>query len=260
MFNKNYFNFIQDKKAFTLIELLISVTIISILGAMILISVGGLRNKARITKAQEFNRTIQSSIGYTAVGVWKFDDEGISATDESGYGNNCVISNAEYIDDTANDYGRSLKFSGTESSYINCGDDALAGKEQTWVVWVKRNEATEGSVINQTSSGTGYEPIYFNTEGDIKFYSSKTGNSDYFDTNIPANRWTHIAMVLNNEFVKCYIDGKFFAEKEDDCWDFGKKELVIGKEFDGVIDEVFIYEKAFETREIQKHFADLRRK
>ncbi|MEA3295592.1 MAG: prepilin-type N-terminal cleavage/methylation domain-containing protein, partial [Patescibacteria group bacterium] len=95
--NKNYFNFLEGAKAFTLIELLVVISIIGLLSSIVLVSTKGIREKARLAKAQKFDSSIQHALGANAVGIWRFEEgTGTTAHDESGYGNDGTIHGATF--------------------------------------------------------------------------------------------------------------------------------------------------------------------
>lgn len=157
--------------------------------------------------------------------------------------------------------GKALQFDGT-GDYVDCGNNIIAGSEQTWSAWVKRNSAVAGFILDQRESNIGYQPLYINAGGDIQFYSSSTANGDYFDTNISTEEWAHIALVLGSSVVKCYVNGRYISEKSDNCYNFGTKELTVGIRhsldsgtFDGLIDNVRIYNYARTSDQIMQDYA-----
>jgi prepilin-type N-terminal cleavage/methylation domain-containing protein len=63
----------NKRKAFTLIELLVVIAIIGILSGLIVISMGGVTNKAKVAKAQVFNNSLRSAIMINTKGDWSLD-------------------------------------------------------------------------------------------------------------------------------------------------------------------------------------------
>ncbi|MDO8436136.1 MAG: type II secretion system protein, partial [bacterium] len=59
----------KKKKAFTLIELLVVIAIIGLLASIILVSLKGTREKARIAKSLDFSQRINHALGAYAVGI-----------------------------------------------------------------------------------------------------------------------------------------------------------------------------------------------
>ena len=88
-------------KSFTIIELLVVIAIIGLLASVVLVSMSGVREKARIANALEFSQSVDFALGAYAVGWWDFDEgSGAMAGDKSEYSNNGTINGAVYTVDT----------------------------------------------------------------------------------------------------------------------------------------------------------------
>jgi hypothetical protein len=192
------------------------------------------------------------------------------ANDSSGYNNNGTLYNgASIISDSGGDSkGPSLVLSldGTNDYVATAaGVDATATNGMTWSVWFKYEGtfAAGAFVLDQRESSVGYQPIFIGigtNAGDLQFYSSSTGNSNYFDTNLLSGKWYHVAMVLGGGTVSCYVNGSFVGSKSDTQYNFGTKKLYIGARhsvasfFKGKIDDVRIYNRALTLSEITHLF------
>jgi len=82
--------------AFTLIELLVVIAIVGILSGLIVISMGGVTNKANIAKAQVFSNSLRNSLMANIVSEWKIDElttatEGTVIQDSWGGTNNLTL-------------------------------------------------------------------------------------------------------------------------------------------------------------------------
>ena len=143
-------NFIKPNQSpflssFTLIELLVVISIIGLLASVVLVSMKGMREKARIASALKFSQSLQNSLGSESVGVWSFDEgEGTIVHDSSGYNNHCTIYGASFTQDTperivhSNSSTYSLSFDG-QNDYLDCGNDESLDitDEITIEAWVK---------------------------------------------------------------------------------------------------------------------------
>ena len=189
-----------------------------------------------------------------------------NANDSSGYNNNGTLyGGASIISDSGSEgKGPSLVLSlDGVNGYVAtaAGVDANAANGMTWSVWFKYEGtfATGAFVLDQRENNVGYQPIYMGTgtnAGDLQFYSSNTANTNYFDTNLQADKWYHVAMVLGGNTVSCYVNGSFVGSKSDTQYNFGTKKLYIGARhsiasfFKGKIDDVRIYNRTLTLSEI----------
>ena len=112
----------MKNKAFTLLELLVVITIIGILSSIVIVSMSGSTDSATIAKGKAYAQQVHALLGANAVGVWNFDEgEGDTVYDISGYGNNGTFSGDTHF--VPSDIGgHALSFDGS-GDYIDCGGD-----------------------------------------------------------------------------------------------------------------------------------------
>jgi hyaluronate lyase len=119
------------KQAFTLIELLVVIAIIGILSGLIVVSMGGVTEKATIAKAQVFSNSLRNSLMANLVSEYKLDG---NATDSWGGGNNGSIIGATASTNCV--YNTCYSFDG--SDYITMGDVLDIGtSDLTISAWAK---------------------------------------------------------------------------------------------------------------------------
>jgi len=260
-----------SNRAFTLLELLVVITIIGILSSIVIVSMSGSTDSATIAKGKTYAQQVHALLGSNAVGVWNFDEgAGTTLTDISGYGNNGTLNkgaNGTGLDWVPSDIeGTALQFDGVDD-YVGCGNKAslnVASGDITVESWI--NLSTLGKASTIVSKWTPWI-IYIASNNKVTFYVRYDGTDHNVTsgtalTNI--NRWYHVAVVytVSDYKVRFYIDGLLTASPS-----FGNAisgdtayTVQIGAysytyaPFSGLIDDVRIYSAALPATEIQKHY------
>jgi len=147
----------MKNRAFTLLELLVVITIIGILSSIVIVSMSGSTDSATIAKGKAYAQQIHALLAANAVGIWNFDEgTGTTLTDISGYGNNGTLNkgaNGTGLNWVASDIeGTAIQFDGVDD-YVTTNKVGLTGigivRDFTMSVWVKHS----------TGSGTKNQPI-----------------------------------------------------------------------------------------------------
>ena len=247
----------KNKKAFTLVELLVVIAVIGLISSIILVNLKGTREKARIAKALDFSHSIQHVLGAYAVGIWRFEETDNTALDSSGYGNDGTITGATH---TNGILGSALSFDGNDWVQIN-GDVGLNGA-MTIEFWFNtpnknanqyfldnRSPGTWWFIKNYTGGTCGTIP------GNICFENRVMAKDS--DWNI--NEWTHIVVTDDTSIIKMYINGKLVDTGSGQSTTISTN-LRIGTRytnsgyFQGKIDEVSVYNQMLTAAQIQEHY------
>ncbi|MHC4571635.1 MAG: LamG-like jellyroll fold domain-containing protein, partial [Planctomycetota bacterium] len=198
------------------------------------------------------------------VSWWKLDEGTGSTAYDSAGGNHGTIYGAQW---SAGQIGGALSFDGADD-YIDCGNDnSLAITDNlTIAAWVKR-ESTAGSskevIVSKYDGGQYSYRLFFLGGGRVRWYLSSDGGTssrEYVNSTlqITDTNWHFIAATFESGILKIYIDGadRSGTKKGNISSIFASTEpLFIGQEnsggyFNGLIDEVKIFDRALSSEEI----------
>jgi len=205
------------------------------------------------------------------VGGFSFNEgAGTIIADASGAGNTGTIVGATWT--TAGKFGNALSFNGTNSyvelSKTDAYDSLTQGTIEAWVKWSGTGYASWFSA----DSGNCLHPFEIAVDnGKFEVWAGPSGCGATLNAyvSIPnPTAWHHLAYVVSSSGNKFYIDGVqqtatyvtgsaastfFFASAAGSVtrYNIGRSVNNNGETFNGVIDEVRIYNRALTPTEIQ---------
>lgn len=215
--------------AFTLIELLVVIAIIGILSGLIVISLGGITDKANIAKAQVFSNSLRSSLMQSLVLEWKFDGNGVADGSPA---------TAEYVQDAWSKTpgtivgsplvktgsncikGSCLSFDGL-SDYINVGTVTLDLRNgytiEAWANYRTISGYGRGIITRRDSDDLGWVIFSYrnstSTNDYILNYVEYTNSSNLTASTTPGaylqtNQWYHLTLTVAADGIsKYYVNG-----------------------------------------------------
>jgi prepilin-type N-terminal cleavage/methylation domain-containing protein len=281
------------KKAFTLIELLVVIAIIGILSGLIVVSMGGMTQKASIAKAQVFSSSLRNSLMMNIVGEWKFDElttavQSSTIQDTWSSSNNAILStNSDGLDKIKTGTncisGNCLSFDGTDDyAYVSGSNNPTSNLAITGAItlsaWVKfNNSGTDGTIISRGaglagSDNYGYALTRYSGSNKIDFdtYSMTARDALVSSSIITDSNWHLIIATwdrtMGTNGKKIYIDGILDNQKTSSISAMGQPNyqfrIGIGGTnlypLNGSIDDVRVYSATVPTSQIkEKYYANL---
>jgi hypothetical protein len=197
------------------------------------------------------------------VAYWKFDEgSGAIAADSSGNGNNGVIHGATWT--SAGKLNSALKFNGINNWVEIQDDDSLDLTEDfTVICWIYPDihSGNYGMFLSKHQPFINSDHSwYWGSEYNLSTFVNWPGPVLSGAQNIQLNSWTHVAVTFNDTTnIFCfYNNGQLDKQITIDIViENTNKMLTIGSEngetnfYNGLIDEVRIYNRALTSSEIQ---------
>jgi prepilin-type N-terminal cleavage/methylation domain-containing protein len=266
-------------KAFTLIELLVVIAIIGILSALIIVTMSGATETARIAKLKVYGNSVRDTLSANLVSEWKFDGSGLNDGDSA---------NNNYAKDTWKGYnggvtghepivrvGSScvtapcLQFNGSTNYVISALDEGILKQNNqtgsfTLSLWAKPNAqptSSERVLIGRSGCHGG---LTADPSSNFCFQIATTACwtgasricsgtlSDFFN-------WHYIVGTYSNSNLRILIDGvsKNTGSLVGTLRDYDNNFYIGGigtYAFDGTIDEARIYNDVVPTSQIQQNY------
>lgn len=259
---------LQDN-GFTLIELMVVISIIGMMSSIVFASLSSARDKGTIAAAQQFSKSLYTAKGADAIVLLNFDEGSGVATDSSGFGNDATLVGAVYDSaNTVNNRGYSLYTDGITYAQVPYKSNFDFNQNGfTFSAWIKP------TAYNQPyNMFMGKSLPYFNVGGgsnNQKLHMSMSAagsqRSVYGSTVVTLSKWHHVAATYDSlGYMKVYLDGKLDGTAGPFLVpSISANNLYIGKwvnnatyQYTGYIDDVQYLNHALGYTEINKIYAD----
>jgi len=194
-------------------------------------------------------------------GSWHFDEgSGTIAYDKSGNNNNGNLYGPTWVDGK---FGKALSFNGV-NDYVDCGNNASLNPYGNKTISLWANVKTFGSWRRFIVAPATFENRYLialggaNNRIGVSFYKDEVEyRRETGDFPIALNTWNHIVAVFEGTTPKLYVNGSEVSLLYDPGgFLYYGTTLWIGKRqdgsfpFNGLIDEVLIFNRALTAAEI----------
>ena len=261
----------MKNRAFTLLELLIVITIIGILSSIVIVSMSGSTDSADIAKGKSYSQQVHALLGHEAVLDLNFNEnayntcsDGSDACDASGYSNHGTIvgdaSGATFVSSPIDGY--SLYFDG-DNDYVDLARNPIENNVWTIAMWFNIENSDQYDMLYSGPDNTDIQLFFHMT---TKYLSTSVENvertttfkiSDHYDEWHHAV-WTHSASNL----TIVYIDGVVVLSSTDTTYVKSSESVRIGQlpassayDIQGYLDDVRVYAQSLSSTEIQKQYA-----
>lgn len=270
----------SGERGFTLIELLTVIAVVCVLAALLLPALRRAREKAKYTRWCGY----KSALCYepSLVAYYTFEDTGVDTLENGAAGD---ITNDTYVPKKMNgtitgatwvtNGGRwreknTLSFDGT-LDYVDCGNDASLKPTQniTIEVWVKpgSTQNTYADILGGHQNNQGY--VVQQNAGNLNQFGFGYRNFVLSNwqgaglTQLTANQWQHFVVQKDGITIRHFLNGVQTVSEtvSGDIGYIAAEHMFIGHGFDtsrcfnGLIDEVAVYNRALSTQEIKGHHA-----
>jgi RHS repeat-associated protein len=194
------------------------------------------------------------------VAAYGFDEgSGASVGDASGSGNAGTISGASWS--TSGKFGNALDFDGVNDRVTVPDSDSLdlTSSGMTLSAWIKPDAVDDYRTVLMKEGSTNYSYTLYS--------STNTGDRPSFEfqnnqllgpSALSTGAWAHLAATYDGAMMRIYINGvQVGTDPDTDAIPVTSNQLSIGRNtiwgeyFDGLIDEVRIYDRTLTPAEIQ---------
>ena len=259
------------KSGFTLLELLIVISIIGLLSSIVLVTYPTAVEKARIAKTLQWSASVNHLLGVDAVGVWALEDlAGSLAKDDSGFNSNCSVvgSGLSAIQGVVNN---GVNFTG--SGYLNCANpkNLQVVGNMTLAFWAKPSNVASPSRLNPMCKAYGGEfCLTMEPGGSLTYYHGSCGGncSPYIGWGLPSmfadNIWVFIVITrdMTTRTLRGYKNSALISSQ---TWTAtydpkaSTNNFYIGagyvNYFRGIIDDVRIFSTAYTQAQVEQLYA-----
>ncbi|MCK9445562.1 prepilin-type N-terminal cleavage/methylation domain-containing protein [bacterium] len=263
------------KQAFTLIELLVVIAIIGILSGLIVVSIGGMTQKATIAKSQVFSSSLRNALMLNLLAEYKFDGETINANDSWSTNNGTVTGTTKINSGCIS--GSCLSFDG-DDDWVSLGSQFFFDSTQPWSFehWLKWDMTNRSDIIIfYAGSGSTNQNFLIRHDSNNRFgFRSDDSTYHRFPVNssdLCLDRWTHLVWLADgNGNLFLYINGSLLGNLGSPVAINTSVELYsVGRGYSsrsyttypgntyyykGLIDEVRIYNSAITLSQIKEQY------
>lgn len=209
-----------------------------------------------------YSSEVSTMVG-ALVAAYGFDETGSTQVlDSSGKGNHGTLLNTTRT--TQAKFGRALSFNGS-NSLVTVGDTSALdlANGMTISAWIHPTASASGwrsLIVKERSGGLAYG-LNANSDTNKPNNTLRIGSSDQplsAGSPLPINAWTHLAATYDGATQRLFVNGVQVGSRSQtgtinvsaNPLRIGGNTVLAGRYFEGLIDEVRIYNRALSQQEI----------
>lgn len=250
-----------------MVELLVVISIISLLASVVLAALNSARDKGRLAAAKQFSAIVDHAEGDQAVGLWDFSEcSGATTYDRSGLGNNgSITGTTAWSTDTPFNIGCSLSFDGT--SPVSAGTSDLGITNQITIsAWIKATSTSPyAGIVTKASPTMGSWKLDMSGTTGVRFdvFSAATAYNALPATLTLDGQWHNVVGTYDGATMSIYIDGTLRGSTPYAGGVYSSTATIqIGNDgccgtriWTGLIDSVHIFAKNLSASEVGRLYA-----
>lgn len=271
----------KEKMGYTMIEILVVISIIGFMLSVAMYLLTSSRENARLARAKEFASIVNGKLGSSLIGWWALDEgSGNNANDGWAKNDGCKGSVGS-VTWPSGIFGKALSFSSNATFDFpvisGCGGALVRGNlsppitssDITITAWFKTTSV--GTILALGGSGAcftdwggvGLDNTAGSDQGKVVAPDSSSevrGNKDYRD-----DKWHFVAVKMGSSGVQIWVDGALDGSSSTNTVNVSSNTYMRlgggtgchwGAFSTGTIDDVKLYNESLTAQEIQKYYTE----